>query len=72
MANGALEPRRRRWANLARDAVLDLVLDDLDEGELRFEALREEMRQQKGILLGVLIALTTASILLALNIGVGR
>lgn len=72
MANGALLPRKERWRRFDTDEKLDLALDDLDVGDTRFQALRDEIKSLKTTNMGVLIALTTASILLALNLGVGR
>lgn len=72
MANGADQPRRERWAGISAGVVQGLILDDLDRGESSFEQLREDIRGLKRMLTGLLISITTAAVLLALNLGVGK
>ncbi len=50
---------------------LRLVNGDLDENERQHEALRQEMRWVKQIMMGILISTTTAAIVGTINLLIG-
>lgn len=47
---------------------LRLVEDDLDKHDENFRELRDELGKIKGILVGILVSVTTAALLLAINL----
>lgn len=49
---------------------LRLVEDDLDKHDATFAELRDELAKIKGILIGILVSVTTAALLLAINLAV--
>lgn len=59
--------RREARASFADDVRIDLIEDDLDKHDSSFEQFRIEQRKTNQILISILVALVSASILLALN-----
>ncbi len=51
---------------------LHLVETDLDEHDDIFGEIRSELGRMKGIMLGILISTTTAALMLAATLAVGR
>ena len=73
------EPRAARWHSrfdIERSDHLKLLIsevgDDLDETERTVEAFKSEVAKVKGILLGILVSVTTGTILLAANLFTGQ
>ena len=64
--------RRSRWTNYSVEGHLGLIDDDLDTIESKFDAdfvtLTAKLDGLRTILIGVLISLTTASIIGAANL----
>jgi len=54
--------------NYVLDTRISLLESDLDKFEEGMEGIRAELRGLNRIMLGVLVSVTTAAILLALNI----
>lgn len=55
---------REKFDQLTRLALLE---NDADEAETRFRSMADDMKAIKTYLLGILISVTTASIVLAIN-----
>lgn len=65
-------PLADQWRGLPYETVRDLAADKLTEHEGKFVDLGEELRSMKRVLFGILVSVATASILLALNLVVGK
>jgi hypothetical protein len=64
----AAQSRRGRWLAESAQTHLGLIDDDLDENDRRFAELNTKLDGMKMILIGILITLTTGSILLTANL----
>jgi hypothetical protein len=64
------EPRRERWLSHDIPTKLSLVVDDLDSIEEGMRDVRIELKGIKSVLIGVLVSVTTAAILLAINLAI--
>lgn len=64
----AAQSRRGRWLGESAQTHLGLIDDDLDQTDRRFSELSTKIDGMKTILMGILITLTTGSILLAANL----
>jgi hypothetical protein len=62
------QSRRGRWLAESAQTHLGLIDDDLDENDRRFAELNTKLDGMKMILIGILITLTTGSILLTANL----
>lgn len=62
-----VQRRREARSRFTADVRLDLIEDDVDEHETLFADFRNELRKMNQILISILIALVTSSILLAVN-----
>lgn len=64
--------RARRKQEFQEGQRLHLVEMDLDAHDELFEDIRAELGRMKGIMLGILVSTTTAALLLAATLAVGR
>lgn len=70
-----MQARADRWQGLDDSTVIRLVLSDLDGMETSVNHLAETVEAKLSgltkVLIGILVSMTTASILLAVNLAVG-
>lgn len=64
--------RARRKDDFDLPQRLHLVELDLDHQDEVFDQIRSELSRMKGIMLGILISTTTAALMLAATLAVGR
>lgn len=64
--------RARRLDRLDQPTRLQLVENDLDDHDEMFRELKSELARIKGIMIGILVSTSTAAIMLAVNLAVGR
>lgn len=63
--------RYEKRGTFEADIRLRLLEDDADDGETRSRRIEEKVDGMKGILMGVLVTLATASVLLGVNLAMG-
>jgi tetrahydromethanopterin S-methyltransferase subunit G len=64
--------RARRKDDFDLPQRLYLIEVDLDQQDEVFQEIRSELGRMKGIMLGILISTTTAALMLAATLAVGR
>lgn len=67
-----MSERSRRKDEFDVPGRLRLVENDLDDHDALFADLRAELGRIKGIMIGILVSTTTAAIMLAVNLAVGK
>lgn len=66
----ATQPRTQERKDFTEGVRLALAEKDLDEHDAAFDRFANELAKIKGILIGILVSVTTACILMVVNLGV--
>lgn len=66
-----MSTRQQARQNFAAEVRIALLETDADEKDDEMRSLRDDVKAIKAVLIGLLISITTASILLLLNITTG-